>query len=259
MTIEDLRFDFDLLLADVLKMNRASLYAHGDKNLSIAEIESLKQKLIRRLNGEPFAYIVGHKAFMDLDLMVNENVLIPRPETEILVESVIERLKQINEPIKIADIGTGSGAIALSIKKYLPNAQVHAIDISQKALEVARQNSIKNNLPIEFHHGDLFEPIKDKKFQAIVSNPPYIPSDVVTDLEVSKFEPRLALDGGIDGLNFYRRLIAESESLLTDEGFLAFEIGFNQAEEIKILAQDKFKIEIIKDLANLNRVMILTR
>ena len=260
--VSDLRLDIELILSHVLNMNRVNLYAHGDKNISDDEIKIFNECLKRRLNREPLAYIVGHKQFMNLDLIVNENVLIPRPETEILVENVINRLKNFVGEIKIADIGTGSGAIALSIVDFLPNVFVDAVDINEKSLEVAKSNAIKNNLQnkINFYHGDLFNPIQNKKFNAIVSNPPYIPTKIIDELqdEISKYEPRIALDGGIDGLNFYRRLINESQNFLNDEGFLAFEIGYNQAESIKKFAKNIFNcVEVIKDLSNLNRVMIL--
>ena len=189
--------------------------------------------------------------------------MIPRPETEILVEEVVERLKKVSDTINFADIGVGSGAICIAILKFLENSFAEAVDISPAAIEVAKINSTIQGVSnrINFYTGDLLTPLSGKKFNAIISNPPYIPNDVIKTLqpEVLEYEPHLALDGGEDGLNFYRRLINESPNLIADGGFLAVEIGINQAIEISTMIEDNGqfdKVEIIKDLAGIERVLI---
>ena len=261
--IENARLEAEILLCNVLKTNRLNLYLNSDRHLTDDHLFMYKKLIQRRLKGEPIAYIVGSKEFMNFDLTVDENVLIPRPETEILVEAVIDRLKNFSGKIKIADLGTGSGAIAISIAKFIVNVEVEAVDISEKAIDIAKLNAINNNVAdkINFHVGDLFDPIVDQKFNAIVSNPPYIPSDIINTLqsEVKNYEPRIALDGGIDGLNFYRKIINESPKLLLKNGFIAVEIGYDQANSIKNLIESdgQFdKIEVIKDLAGLDRIVI---
>ena len=261
--IENARLEAEMLLCNVLKTNRLNLYLNSDRHLTDDHLFMYKKLIQRRLKGEPIAYIVGSKEFMNFDLIVDENVLIPRPETEILVEIVIDRLKNISGKIKIADLGTGSGAIAISIAKFIVNVEVEAVDISEKAIEVAKLNAINNNVAdkINFHVGDLFDPIFDQQFNVIVSNPPYIPSDIINTLqsEVKNYEPRIALDGGADGLNFYRKIINESPKLLLKNGFIAVEIGYDQSELITNLIESggRFKqIEVIKDLAGLDRIVI---
>ena len=200
---------------------------------------------------------------MDLDLIVTNDVLIPRPDTEILVDIAIKNLKLMSGELKIADIGTGSGAIGISILKYIKSAAVAAVDISDRAIEVAKSNAEKYSLTnrIEFYVGDLLEPLEGKKFNAILSNPPYIPSKMIDTLqpEVADFEPRIALDGGADGLDFYRRLIADAPYFLIEGGFLAVEIGYDQAEAVKKLADSSGRFtstEVIKDLSQKDRVFI---
>ena len=261
--IENARLEAEILLCNVLKTNRLNLYLNSDRHLTDDHLFMYKKLIQRRLKGEPIAYIVGSKEFMNFDLTVDENVLIPRPETEILVEAVIDRLKNFSGKIKIADLGTGSGAIAISIAKFIVNVEVEAVDISEKAIDIAKLNAINNNVAdkINFHVGDLFDPIVDQKFNAIVSNPPYIPSDIINTLqsEVKNYEPRIALDGGADGLNFYRKIIDLSPKLLLKNGFIAVEIGYDQAELITNLMESdgQFdKIEVIKDLAGLDRIVI---
>lgn len=261
--IENARLEAEILLCNVLKTNRLNLYLNSDRHLTDDHLFMYKKLIQRRLKGEPIAYIVGSKEFMNFDLTVDENVLIPRPETEILVEAVIDRLKNFSGKIKIADLGTGSGAIAISIAKFIVNVEVEAVDISEKAIDIAKLNAINNNVAdkINFHVGDLFDPIVDQKFNAIVSNPPYIPSDIINTLqsEVKNYEPRIALDGGADGLNFYRKIIDLSPKLLLKNGFIAVEIGYDQSELITNLIESggRFKqIEVIKDLAGLDRIVI---
>ena len=259
--IESARLEAEILLAHVLKVGRLYLYINPEQLLSQEQIDNYNMLIERRANHEPTAYIIGHREFMDLDLIVNEDVLIPRPETEILVETVIDCLNDSTSMLRLADIGTGSGAIAISLAKHLPNTSIEAVDISEKALSIAKLNSNRYNLfsRINFHLGDLLSPLNGK-FKAIVSNPPYIPSRIIDNLqaEVKEYEPKISLDGGTDGLDFYRRLINEAPRLLADDGFLALEIGADQAESVKNLAQAEHfqKVEIIKDLSHNDRVVI---
>ena len=262
--IDSARLEAEILLAHVLNTNRINLYLGLNKApLTEEQVEDYRKLIQRRISHEPTAYIIGHKHFMNLDLIVNENVLIPRPETEILVESVIERIRDIEDKLRIVDIGTGSGAIGLTIAKYLPDVLVDMVDISDAALEVARRNAEQNGVifQVNLYSGDMFAPVLDNKYNVIVSNPPYIPSKVIDTLqiEVQKYEPRLALDGGEDGLDFYRKLVNDSPQLLLEGGLLAFEIGIDQADDITKLIESSgqfINIEVIKDLADIDRVII---
>ena len=213
----------------------------------------------RRLNRIPVAYLTGAKEFMGLSFAVNEKVLIPRPETEILTELVGEFLRSRGGG-NFLDLGAGSGAIFISILKFVRNSRATAVDISEKALEVAKFNAEKFHVDdrAEFFCGNLFEPLKNQIFDAIVSNPPYIPTNELETLQSEvKIEPKIALDGGEDGLNFYRQIISDAPKFLVDGGVLAVEIGFNQAFDVKnLLEREKFvEIEIFKDLAGIERVI----
>ncbi|WP_407396639.1 peptide chain release factor N(5)-glutamine methyltransferase [Anaerovibrio sp.] len=262
--IDTPRLDGEVLLCHVLKKERIHLYVHFDQPLTKEELAQYKMCIKERVQHKPVAHIVGHKEFMGLDFKVNEATLIPRPDTEILVEAVISRLKTGQEGLgTIADIGTGSGAICLSLLNYLPDIKAVTVDISPEAIEVAKENAELLDLSdrVEFCHGDMLEPIRDRKFTAIVSNPPYIPEDDIDGLEpdVRDFEPISALVAGPDGLDFYRRLVAEAGNMIDDDGFLALEIGINQAEALKALGQEHGwgRCEIVKDLAGIDRVVIL--
>lgn len=262
--IDTPRLDGEVLLCHVLNKERIHLYVHFDQPLNPSELAQYKEYIRQRVRHKPVAYIVGHKDFMGLDFKVTEDTLIPRPDTEILVEAVISRLKTTGDNGgTIADIGTGTGAICLSLLNYLSSLKAVTVDISEKALEVARDNAQRLGLSdrIEFFQGDLLEPIKNRKFIAIVSNPPYIPEGDIAGLEpdVKDFEPVSSLAAGADGLDCYRRLVAEAGELLEDGGFLAMEIGINQAEPLRKLGQEHGwgRCEIIKDLAGIDRVVIL--
>lgn len=206
----------------------------------------------RRVSGEPYAYIVGHKEFMGLDFFVNSNVLIPREDTEVLVEKVISLEKK-----KILDMCTGSGCIAVSLAKFIEGASVFAADISEEALNVAKSNAEKNNVLVNFVHSDLFNNINDK-FDVIVSNPPYIKTDVIDSLQIEvKKEPFIALDGGKSGLDFYKKIVELAPNFLNKNGVLAFEIGFDQAFDVSQMMEKDFEnIEVIKDFGGNDRVVI---
>lgn len=257
------RLDAEVLLCYVLQKERIHLYVHFDQPLSKDELAQFKGYIKERVLHKPVAYIVGHKDFMGLEFKVTEDTLIPRPDTEILVEAVISRLKTGSEPGVIADIGTGTGAICLSLLNYLTSLKAVTVDISEKALAVAKENAQRLGLSdrIEFFHGDLLEPIKDRQFTAIISNPPYIPEGDIDTLaaDVKDYEPVSALAAGPDGLDCYRRLVAAAGALLVDGGFLAMEIGINQREELDKLAKesDWGQVEVVKDLAGIDRVVIL--
>ena len=236
------RLDVETLLQKVLNVDRLYILLNLDKSLNEEE-ENLFNKFIEeRLNNRPIAYIVGNREFMGLDFYVQEGVLIPRPDTEVLVEEVIEIAKN-KEDINILDIGTGSGAITVSLAKYLENAKITSVDISEIALEIGRKNAILNEVDdrITFVKSDLFTNInKEMKFDIIVSNPPYIKREVIKKLnkDVQK-EPIIALDGGYDGLDFYRKIINESEKYLKFNGYLCFEIGYDQKEDVIGIIKNK--------------------
>lgn len=261
------RLDAEVLLAHVLNQpERIYLYVHFDQPLEQPELAAYRECIKRRVQHEPVAYITGHRDFMGLDFKVTKDTLIPRPDTEILVEAVLQRLPAAGENSILADIGTGTGAICLSLLNYLPKLRAMAVDISPGALAVAQENSVSLGLSqrVEFLQGDLLAPLKSKGelLNAIVSNPPYIPKADIATLasDVKAYEPMGALDGGEDGLDFYRRLLAESGDLLKDGGFLAMEVGIHQAVQLEALAKDMSqwgKCEILRDLAGIERVVIL--
>ena len=254
-----------MLLAHVLGKERIYLYIHFDQPLQQDELAAFKACIKKRVQRMPVAYIVGRKEFMGLDFQVNEYTLVPRPDTEILVEAAIERLKAIKkENGIIADIGTGSGAICLSVLHYLPEARAVTVDISEEALAVAKANAeaLEVSNRIELLQGDMLKPVKDRRFSAILSNPPYIPDADIEALEpeVKVYEPMGALAGGTDGLDFYRQLTGASGELIEDGGFLAMEIGIGQAEDLLSLAEQAGcwqKTEVVKDLAGIERVVVL--
>lgn len=256
--IESWSIDSELLMCRVMGFTRIQLVTRDTQPLTPSELNQLEKLLLQRLTHEPMQYILGRAEFMGMEFAVNENTLIPRPDTEILVEKVIEEINA-KKYKTLLDIGTGSGAIGISIGKYCPQVNVVAVDISQKALAVAQNNSINNRVNnITFVQGDLFENVTGN-FDVIVSNPPYIETHIIDTLEsqVKDFEPILALDGGADGLSFYRRITSNS-SYLNKGGLLAYEIGYNQGVAVKaMLEENAFEnVQIIKDLAGLDRVVI---
>lgn len=263
--IDSPRLDAEILLAHVLNCRRLDLYIDSEKNLPLERIFRFNELINRRLNKIPVAYLTGTREFMGLSFAVNENVLIPRPDTEILTEFVGEYLRGLGKTVNFVDIGTGSGAIAVSILKFVKNSRAAMVDISAEALKVAKFNAAKFHVDdrAEFFCGDMFKPLKGKIFDAIVSNPPYIPTNDIKNLQAEvKNEPKLALDGGIDGLNFYRRIISDAPNFLTAGGLLAVEIGINQAETVKnLIAADKnfTDAEIFRDLSGIERVIAAYR
>ncbi len=223
-----------ILLAYVLNVEKEYLTIHDEQkvnNLIIEEYNDAISKLIKHI---PLQYITNHKEFMKLDFYVDENVLIPRSDTEILVEEVINNCnKNVKNDCKILDLCSGSGAIGISIAKYIENSQVICSDISQKALEIAKNNAHQNNVKnIEFIYSNMFENIEEK-FDIIVSNPPYIKKEIIEKLDKEvQNEPHIALDGGSDGLDFYRIIVNEAYNHLNKCGKLYLEIGYDQKEEV---------------------------
>lgn len=248
--------DIDWICCEITGKKRSEL--GFIKEFSEQELEKINLAIEKRLKHIPIAYIFGKTEFYGLPIIVDENVLIPRLDTEILVEKIIEEIKNCSERVEILDIGTGSGAIAITLAKNT-NTKVTAVDISSKALKIAKQNAIQNNVEVEFIESDLFENLIDRKFDIIVSNPPYIESDVIGELEpeVKDYEPILALDGGKDGLEIYRRIVNDAGEHLNKNGKLFFEIGYNQGESVARLMQNKFKnVVVIKDYLNNDRVVV---
>ncbi len=256
--IENARLDAEILLAHVLNCRRLYLYVDADKNVSPDRINRYESLIERRIEKIPVAYLTGQREFFGLNFAVTPAVLIPRPDTEILVQISIEKLSKIDAPIFL-DIGTGSGAICISILKQLKTARAVTVDISADAIDCAKFNAEKFGVDdrLTFHIGNLFEPLRGQKFHAVISNPPYIPTkDLATLQDEVQREPQLALDGGSDGLNFYRQIIDETSKFLFDGGFLAVEIGINQVDAVKSLMSKNFNaVEIFRDLSNIERVV----
>ena len=260
--VESPRLDAEVLLSHVLKKERIYLYVHFDQPLEAAELAAYKELIKQRVKHVPVAYLLGQKEFMGLTFKVTPATLIPRPDTEILVQAAVERLRG-REKVSFADIGTGSGAICLSVLSFVSGSHAVTVDISPEARAVAEENAASLGMAdrIEFFTGDLLEPVKDRKFTAILSNPPYIPEQDIEGLqaEVRCQEPYGALAGGKDGLDFYRRLCSEAPVLLDDDGFMAFEVGIGQAAKVAALAEENpliARTEILKDLAGIERVVI---
>lgn len=260
--IEEYRLKARILLADLLNKSKEYLIIHSEEYISKDLENEFFLKIERLKNNEPIQYVLNCQEFMGLKFYVDENVLIPQPDTEILVEEIIKIASKIQNKsqIKILDMCTGSGAIGISISKLLKNVKVYASDISNEALNVAKKNSEKNTVSIDFIQSDLFKNFsKDYKFDIIVSNPPYIKTEVIKTLsEEVKKEPILALDGGQDGLNFYKKIIKEARNFLNSDGYLALEIGYDQREAVqKKLIENGYKnIYSKKDLSENDRVVI---
>ena len=250
-----------LLLQYVLELKREQIIIYDSKQITAEQEKTYMTNIEKLIKGIPLQHITNTQEFMKMNFFVNDNVLIPRPDTEVLVEEAIKIGKTKRNPT-ILDLCTGSGAIAVSIAKYLPSAKVYASDISKKALEVAKINAENNDVldRIEFINSDLLDKMKGMKFDIIVSNPPYIRTSVIKelDLEVQR-EPIIALDGGKDGLNFYRRIVEEAYSHLKFDSYLCLEIGYDQKEEvIQIIENSKVYAGTYckKDLYGNDRVII---
>ena len=262
--------DSVLLLSYLLNVDKIYIYTHGGEEVSSEIVDKFFSLVEKRREGYPMNYILKEKEFMGLKFYIEEGVLIPRPDTEILVEYILNMIEEKfgSSPLNIVDIGAGSGCISLSLAWYIKNAFVYSIDIDDKALKVTGENIKRLGLSskVKLLKSDLFEGIKslqlEGKIDIIVSNPPYIPPKVIETLqpEVKDYEPRRALDGGEDGLDYYRRIIPDSKVYLKDNGIVAFEIGFDQGEDVRnIFLREGFsKVDILKDLQGLDRVIVGT-
>ena len=262
--IEWPHLEAEILLAHALKFKRIELYTKHEQILTPEELGKFKGFIQRRSQHEPIAYITNNQPFMSLDFYVDRSALIPRPETEKLVEVVIDFIKTLpvtHSPLLITDLGTGSGCIAVSLAKYLPNIKVIGIDSSPEAIKIAQKNAEAHNVldRCEFVVGDMFQSLltfmtqKPEEINLIVSNPPYIPTADIDTLEtdVKGWEPGGALDGGPDGLDYIKKLIEQATCPLI------FEFGINQAEKIKELAKTKFKeIKILRDNSGTERIFV---
>lgn len=264
--LENSRLQAELLLADVLDLRRLDLYLRFDQLLSPAQVDQYREHVRQRLRGVPLQYITGKAGFRNLTLAVDPAVLIPRPETEVLVEVALEYLSGCEAP-RILDLGCGSGAIALALAQECPSARVKASDISPVALALARRNACQLELEerMAFCCGDLLDPLQPAgQFELITCNPPYVRRADLEGLEpqVRDHEPRLALDGGEDGLDFYRRLAAQAAPFLGPQGLLVLEVGAGQAEEVAALLQQSGSFapaRIRPDLAGIPRVVSAAR
>ncbi len=253
--IEEAALDARLLLEYICHTDRNALLVHGDSVRSDLEEQFYRMVIEKRAQRIPLQHITGQQEFMGLTFKVNEHVLIPRQDTEILVE---EAMRYLSDGMRILDICTGSGCILLSLLKYSNECEGLGVDISDDALAVARENAQNLGLEAEFRHSDLLEKVEGK-FDMIVSNPPYIETAVIDTLmpEVREHEPMLALDGREDGLYFYRRIVEQCTSYMTRGARLFFEIGYDQGEAVKDMMIHKgfCEVEIIKDYAGLDRVV----
>ena len=263
--VDSPRLQVELLLAHALGVPRLKLYLNFEQKLTGADLESVRELVRRRGNREPLQHIIGSTSFCGFEIKVNRHVLVPRPETEMLAERAWQFLAAFNPPPGAAlDFGTGSGCLAIALAAQCPGAQVHAADISEEALRVARENAALNNLSdkIQFHCGDGFAALpRGLPFDLIVSNPPYVPSAEIEALapEVRDHDPHLALDGGADGLDFYRRLAAEAENHLRPAGRIMLESGDGQAEQIRqLFVQHKWVVEKVEaDYSGRPRILTL--
>lgn len=266
--IAEAELDARLLLEYVCGTDRNTLLIHGDREVSEKEYKCYVNYIAERKKHVPLQYITGVQEFMGLEFAVNEHVLIPRQDTEILVEEV---MRHLHDGMRILDMCTGSGCILLSLLYYSNDCTGIGTDISQDALSVARENAdklkaLKNGLNVDFIRSDLFEQLEKNTedrctgpFEIIVANPPYIKSDIIETLmpEVKEYEPRSALDGKEDGLFFYRKIIKQAGNYLTGGGELFFEIGYDQGADVKAMMEEAgySEVEVVKDFAGLDRVV----
>jgi release factor glutamine methyltransferase len=255
--------DVEVLLSHVAGQSRAWLYAHPEHRLTSAQLQAYDSLVRRRAAQEPAAYLVGHREFFGLDFLVTRDVLVPRPETELLVELALHMVPERRAPLMIADVGTGSGILAVTLAAHLPQARVLATDISASALPIARCNAMRHNVADRIVHiqADLLQPVS-VTCDLIVSNPPYLRWDELPTISKTApaWEPRVALDGGPGGLTIIRRLLAMAAQRLHPRGKLLMELGAGQGQVILGLAREHFPhaaAEIFKDYAGLDRVLVV--
>ena len=250
-----------LLMQYILKKPREYILVYDKEELTLRQEVNYFKGIKKLIEGVPLQHITKSQEFMKLNFYVDQDVLIPRPDTEILVEEVIKIAKKVGAK-KILDLCTGSGAIAVSLAKYIPNSKLTGVDISSKALRIAKLNARNNNVEdrITFISSNLFDNVPEEKYDIIVSNPPYIKSKIIKTLNKDvQNEPKIALDGGFDGLDFYRKIIKKADEYLKFGGFLCLEIGFDQREEVMKLIEEEGKFQNTyskKDLYDNDRIVI---
>lgn len=242
-----------------------NLYMEKDNEADIRVEKRFIEGVDKLVKNEPLNYVLGYSYFYGYKFLVNENVLIPRFETEELVGLVLSKYDEYfkGQKINLADVGTGSGAIAISLKKEEPNLNVYASDISLEALNVAKENASNNDADITFYQGSMLKPLieNDIKLDILVSNPPYIKQDEVLDPSVKDYEPHVALFGGNDGLKFYRMIFEDASKVLKEKSMLFFEMGYDQKENLTALAREYFSnghIEVIKDINKKDRMLFIS-
>lgn len=256
------------LMCHVLNKSKQYLVINMDEEVEEKNYQKFNNAIKQIIEGKPIQYITNKQEFMGFEFYVDENVLIPQPDTEILVESVLQICNNIkNKKIKILDLCTGSGAIAISLEKILNQknieTEIYASDISIEALKIAKKNNQKHSTNVEFIESDLFKNIKENNFDIIVSNPPYIKKHIINTLSKQvQHEPIIALDGGKDGLDFYKKILEQAKEFIRDKGFLCLEIGYDQKTEILELFKkyNEYRdIKVLKDLSNNDRCVISKR
>jgi len=262
-SIPDADIEAQVLLRNTLGIDRATFHASLDRELSDEDVAAFERTVARRIEGEPLSYITGHREFYGLDFVVTPDVLVPRQETEVLVEAVLEYARsraEDEDALTIADVGTGSGCIAVAVGAHLPNVTVYATDVSHEALRVAGENVRRHGLDgrVRLRHGDLFEAL-DGPVDVVVSNPPYLSTDEAVDLPPDvKREPSVALVAGPDGMGVLRRLAVGAREYVRSGGRLAFEIDPRRLEAVERLARETFpggQVGVVKDHAGLERVV----
>jgi len=267
---ENARLNAELMLCSVLELRRIELYLQFDRVLSAEELAAYREMMRERLRHVPLQYVTGETEFMALPFWMDRSVFIPRSETEQLVEAVLQELGDTTEKITIVDVGTGCGAIAIALAREISTARVYATDISEEALTLAARNAQRNGVEdrVTLLEGDLLEPLTEAgvkgTLRAIVSNPPYIRRGEISGLseEIREYEPVSALDGGPDGLAFYRRLVPETPPFLTGGGWLALEIGADQTDSVLELIRERGgfdTVRVVRDLNGLNRAILARR
>lgn len=252
--------DAELLLMRAAGIDRAWLMTHGDAALTAEQVAKFESWVTRRLKNEPVQYIVGETEFYGLTLRVTPDVLIPRPETEHVVEAVLSKLGR-DAAVRICDVGTGSGAIAIALAHELPRATVTAVDVSPGALAVAKESAERHGVAarVRFVESDLLSAVQGEKFDVVVSNPPYVREDEVLEAQVREYEPHGALFAGPTGLDVYRRLIPEARKVLVEGGWLVMEMGHGQREAVAELLRGWEQVSFKDDLQGIPRVAIAQR
>ena len=258
--IPEPRFEAELFLSHALNTNRLQLLVNQNTKLTLEQKQRYDQCLFKRTHHQPYAQIVGHKEFMGLDFVVTPDVLIPRPDTENIVENALQILKKMpQQKLRVLDLCCGSGDIGIAIAYYEKRAVVTGSDLSFKALKIAKENARKHQIDIKFVQSDLFQELSDQ-YNMIVTNPPYIPTVEIDDLsqDVIDFEPQMALDGGKTGLDFYRSIFLEARNFLIPGGTLICECGWNQIHDITLIANTNyFSVQkVIRDLSGLDRGLV---